>query len=293
MSMLQNLRRAIFIEGAETVPLRSSDDCIHDCLQNKHGDCCLEVVLTSVRPQLQLHLYSRIVFITIRMSQQQPSSWTHEDIEAQIREIQAKAKAVNGDENAGVSLTASVMDSAIYGASDKFADYVTSIGANDDEEDDDDDAGAINSNGNTIIKKSRLNVHAPSALLRDVIDEVSFLDCDRFCLKLTYFCLELRDQDHDPMAENRIPRVIDREDEYRRRHRKAVISPERADPFLEGIVLHVSCIFYAHCVDLISYLRTRQAESLHPQSNSCVFHTHVDNNTTWNCDHNGILSMKH
>jgi splicing factor 3B subunit 1 len=104
---------------------------------------------------------------------QQPN-WTHEEIEAQIREIQAKAKATtaNGDESAGVPLMASgtgVMDSAIYGASDKFADYVTSIAANEEDEDDDDDSGAINSNGNTIMKKARLNVHAAPALLRDVI----------------------------------------------------------------------------------------------------------------------------
>ena len=33
------------------------------------------------------------------------------------------------------------------------------------------------------------------------------------------------------MAENRIPKISDREDEYRARRRNMVISPERYDPF--------------------------------------------------------------
>ena len=170
-------------------------------------------------------------------------NWTHEEIEAQIREIQAKAKAnaSNGDDASGVPLATGgpILDSAIYGAADKFADYVTSIAANDDDdEDDDDDSGAINSNGSNIVKKTRVNVNAPASLFKDVIDEVScyltlvLISFTNSATLSSFYSL----QDHDPLAENRVPRVIDREDEYRRRHRKAVISPERADPFLEGIV---------------------------------------------------------
>lgn len=43
-------------------------------------------------------------------------------------------------------------------------------------------------------------------------------------------------QDHDPLAERRVPRVADRQDEYRARARDRVISPERIDPFMEGTV---------------------------------------------------------
>ena len=170
-------------------------------------------------------------------------NWTHEEIEAQIREIQAKAKAnaSNGDDASGVPLATGgpILDSAIYGAADKFADYVTSIAANDDDdEDDDDDSGTINSNGSNIVRKTRVNVNAPASLFKDVIDEVScyltlvLISFTNSATLSSFYSL----QDHDPLAENRVPRVIDREDEYRRRHRKAVISPERADPFLEGIV---------------------------------------------------------
>lgn len=36
------------------------------------------------------------------------------------------------------------------------------------------------------------------------------------------------------MEQNRVARVADREDEYRSRHRKNLISPERVDPFADG-----------------------------------------------------------
>ena len=47
------------------------------------------------------------------------------------------------------------------------------------------------------------------------------------CLLLTS-CLF---QDFDPMAESRIPRVADRENDYQMKRRQLVISPERHDPF--------------------------------------------------------------
>ena len=39
----------------------------------------------------------------------------------------------------------------------------------------------------------------------------------------------------DPLAERRVPTIADREDEYRAIRRSMVISPERHDPFLEGV----------------------------------------------------------
>jgi len=98
---------------------------------------------------------------------------THDEIEAQILEIQEKARAnaSNGaaNDSAGVSLAGGLgMDSAIYGAADKFADYVTSIAANDDDDEEDEDGGIMTSNG-------KRSVNAPAALLRDVVDDVSYI----------------------------------------------------------------------------------------------------------------------
>jgi len=144
---------------------------------------------------------------------------THEEIEAQIKEIQAKSKASQQQQSSnGVPLSADsgLMDDAIYGVQDKFAEYVSSIAANDAEEDDDDDesGGIIGSNGNALVNKIRSSVNAPTSIFRDVVDE-----------------------DHDPLAGNRVPRVIDREDEYRRRRlNNAFLSPSRGDPFLDGLM---------------------------------------------------------
>ena len=135
------------------------------------------------------------------------------------------------------------MDQAIYGVNDKFAEYVTSIAANDDADDDDDEqAGIENGNGSLNITKS---VHAPASYLNDVVDQVrhTFDHPDHV---LTVISIPI--QDHDPLAENRVSRVIDREDEYRRRYRKAVISPERADPFLEGQYLPFVTLIHARPV---------------------------------------------
>ena len=47
-------------------------------------------------------------------------------------------------------------------------------------------------------------------------------------------CFYVLMQDYDPLAEHRIPKISDREDEYRARRRNMIISPERYDPFAEG-----------------------------------------------------------
>lgn len=42
-------------------------------------------------------------------------------------------------------------------------------------------------------------------------------------------------QDYDPLAERRIPKISDREDEYAKANRRQmIISPERFDPFAQG-----------------------------------------------------------
>lgn len=42
-------------------------------------------------------------------------------------------------------------------------------------------------------------------------------------------------EDFDPFAERRRPTIAEKEDEYRQRRRRFVISPERVDPFADGL----------------------------------------------------------
>ena len=50
-------------------------------------------------------------------------------------------------------------------------------------------------------------------------------------------------QDYDPLEQHRVAKVADREDEYRSRHRKNLISPERIDPFADGKFLNFAFSF--------------------------------------------------
>uniref|UniRef100_A0A224X5B3 Putative splicing factor 3b subunit 1 n=1 Tax=Panstrongylus lignarius TaxID=156445 RepID=A0A224X5B3_9HEMI len=135
---------------------------------------------------------------------------THEDIEAQIREIQSRKKNVTaeeGNDKSGVGLGESgFFDRDIYGGG-KFEGYVTSIAAND-EVDDDEYEPVSFSNQN-----KRPGYTAPAALLNDVAQS---------------------EKDYDPFAERRRPTVAEKEDEYRQKRRRMIISPERVDPFAEG-----------------------------------------------------------
>ncbi|XP_046992506.1 splicing factor 3B subunit 1 [Schistocerca americana] len=135
---------------------------------------------------------------------------THEDIEAQIRDIQARKKDLNEEVNEKdrVGLGESgYYDRDIYdGGGSKFDGYVTSIAANDEVEDEDYDVVSFSQN-------KRAGYTAPAALLNDVAQS---------------------EKDYDPFAERRRPTVAEKEDEYRQRRRHMIISPERADPFAEG-----------------------------------------------------------
>ena len=42
-------------------------------------------------------------------------------------------------------------------------------------------------------------------------------------------------QDYDPMAERRPQRISEKQGEYKERMRNRIISPERYDPFAEGL----------------------------------------------------------
>ncbi|XP_073414260.1 splicing factor 3B subunit 1 isoform X4 [Dendrobates tinctorius] len=130
---------------------------------------------------------------------------THEDIEAQIREIQGKK--ANLDDTQGVGLDSTgYFDQEIYGGSDsRFTGYVTSIAANEQEDDDEDPTASF--------AQKKPGYHAPVALLNDIPQSA---------------------EQYDPFAEHRPQKIADREDEYKKYRRTMIISPERLDPFADG-----------------------------------------------------------
>ncbi|CAG5089454.1 Similar to sf3b1: Splicing factor 3B subunit 1 (Xenopus laevis) [Cotesia congregata] len=135
---------------------------------------------------------------------------THEDIEAQIREIQSKKKeiqtAVTEKEQVGLGKTG-FYDQDIYdGTNNKFEGYVTSIATNDEADDDDYEPSTFSSN-------KRAGYNPPAALLNDIAQS---------------------DRDYDPFADRKVPKIADREDEYRQKRRHMIISPDRVDPFADG-----------------------------------------------------------
>ncbi|XP_046919406.2 splicing factor 3b subunit 1 isoform X1 [Dermatophagoides farinae] len=143
---------------------------------------------------------------------------TREEIEQQVVEIQAKNAALaaaNGENEEGrISLAKANMDTDIYGGTN-LSSYHTSIPANDDAEYDDEDTENANGSADNeeydAYKKAINAFQAPKNYLQDVVDD-----------------------NHDPLADRRVPRVADREDEYRRRFRNRQLSPERIDVFAEG-----------------------------------------------------------
>uniref|UniRef100_A0A3Q2PJ94 Splicing factor 3B subunit 1 n=1 Tax=Fundulus heteroclitus TaxID=8078 RepID=A0A3Q2PJ94_FUNHE len=135
---------------------------------------------------------------------------THEDIEAQILEIQgmkASLQEENGEQRVGLDSTG-FYDQDIYGGTDqRFEGYVTSIAANEQEDDDEDDTST------SLLGPKKPGFHAPVAILYPTAQS---------------------DEQYDPFAEHRAPKIADREDEYKGRRRQMIISPERLDPFADG-----------------------------------------------------------
>ncbi|KAF7652896.1 hypothetical protein LDENG_00090610 [Lucifuga dentata] len=134
---------------------------------------------------------------------------THEDIEAQILEIQGMKATLleEGDQGVGLDSTG-FYDQEIYGGSDsRFAGYVTSIAANEQEDDDEDDTSA------SLMGQKKPGYHAPVAILNAIPQS---------------------DEQYDPFAEHRPQKIAEREDEYKARRRQMIISPERLDPFADG-----------------------------------------------------------
>ncbi|XP_077583686.1 splicing factor 3B subunit 1 isoform X1 [Stigmatopora nigra] len=135
---------------------------------------------------------------------------THDDIEAQILEIQGmKASLVEEGDDQGVGLVSTgFYDQEIYGGSDsRFAGYVTSIAATEQEEDDEEDTAT------SLLGQKKQGYHAPVAILNAIPQS---------------------DEQYDPFAEHRPQKIAEREDEYKARRMQMIISPERLDPFADG-----------------------------------------------------------
>uniref|UniRef100_W5M8F5 Splicing factor 3B subunit 1 n=1 Tax=Lepisosteus oculatus TaxID=7918 RepID=W5M8F5_LEPOC len=134
---------------------------------------------------------------------------THEDIEAQILEIQGMKAALLEEGERGVGLDSTgYYDQEIYGGSDsRFTGYVTSIAANEHEDDDEEDSST------SLLGQKKPGYHAPVALLNDIPQSA---------------------EQYDPFAEHRPQKIAEREDEYKARRRQMIISPERLDPFADA-----------------------------------------------------------
>ncbi|XP_059221852.1 splicing factor 3B subunit 1 isoform X1 [Stomoxys calcitrans] len=135
---------------------------------------------------------------------------THEDIEAQIVDIQSKKKEVQKSSSDGVSLLASgnFYDTEFYDegkGKNRYEGYNTSIAANEDADEDEDEG--------LPVAQKRVAYTAPKSVIKDIMQG---------------------SEDVDPMADRRRPTIADREDEYKQKRRRIIISPDRADPFADG-----------------------------------------------------------
>ena len=100
-----------------------------------------------------------------------------------------------------------VFDTDIYsGGKSKFEGYHTTLAVDEAEDEDEGAAGAQQG-------QKRTTYTAPLALLNDVAQA---------------------DKDFDPFESHKRPKIIDREDDYRRKRMAGVISPARVDPFANG-----------------------------------------------------------
>eukprot|EP01137_Pigoraptor_chileana_P027376 Opistho-2@9895 len=154
---------------------------------------------------------------------------THEDIEKQIREMQAKRAALGGAQGDKVALgAAGAFDTDIYQAPARdVSGYVDSIAADDAMEDEEVVVG-----GN-----KRTSYTAPKELLDARTDGTD---------------------DVDPFADTRRKRIADREDEYHARRMHRMLSPERVDAFAGGKTPDVSIRTYKDAMADVALSRDKQ-----------------------------------
>jgi splicing factor 3B subunit 1 len=154
------------------------------------------------------------------------------DIEAQIKDIQERKKQqqVEEDRDKGIGLTESgYFDSDLYDGNGtqkgKYEGYVTSIAPNEDEDEDDDEPIRPSD-------KRTTGFGAPMAFINDIA-RVRFQRCNINC-KISHNFPPQSEPDYDPFEARRPKTVGEKEDEYRQKRRKQVLSPARVDPFADG-----------------------------------------------------------
>lgn len=160
------------------------------------------------------------------------SSFT--DIEAQIKEIQERKKQAQVEEEQakGIGLLESgYFDSDLYdgnGTQGKYEGYVTSIAPNEDEDEDDDEPIRPSD-------KRTTGFGAPMAFINDIA-RVSCAGRTEKCSTDSLASFNSQGEpDYDPFESRRPKTVGEKEDEYRQKRRKQVLSPARVDPFADGM----------------------------------------------------------
>lgn len=171
------------------------------------------------------------------------------DIEAQIREIQERKRELTKEDENGVTDKSRIglgesgyFDQEIYdGGGSKFEGYVTSIAANDE----------VDVSNSFIVYIAQVYgllvyiVHMHHILLLIITfyfqeDDYEVTSFNQKRPGYTAPAALLNDiaqseKDYDPFADRRRPTIAEKEDEYRQKRRRMIISPERIDPFAEGI----------------------------------------------------------
>lgn len=156
---------------------------------------------------------------------------TFSDIEAQIKDIQERKKQTQVEEERekGIGLLESgYFDSDLYDGNGtqkgKYEGYVTSIAPNEDEDEDDDEP--------VRPSDKRTGFGAPMAFINDIARVSTRMRNCLFFLNFR-FCQQ-SEPDYDPFESRRPKTVGEKEDEYRQKRRKQVLSPARVDPFADG-----------------------------------------------------------
>lgn len=116
----------------------------------------------------------------------------------------------------------------------KYEGYVTSIAPNEDEDEDDDEPIRP-------ADKRTTGYGAPMAFINDIarVRHDDDKNLHEISQSISHFQSE---PDYDPFESRRPKTVGEKEDEYRQKRRKQVLSPARVDPFADGKFLNFSPI---------------------------------------------------
>lgn len=170
---------------------------------------------------------------TVQISRSSNELFFFIDIEAQIKEIQERKKQAQVEEerDKGIGLLESgYFDSELYDGNGtqkgKYEGYVTSIAPNEDEDEDDDEPIRPSD-------KRTTGFGAPMAFINDIARVSKTTTGLSFTISPTIYLFQ-SEPDYDPFESRRPKTVGEKEDEYRQKRRKQVLSPARVDPFADG-----------------------------------------------------------